>query len=221
MRRNSWLVNTFNSLCSVNTAALWRTLREPGAVRSTKRHRYCRATDWACVTRYVVTTLHDWRKRLKYGTRNMWWWRRRGSTERHCEDCRKANGPEFPSRCPANPSDKVILENGKSAGFWRGKPGDKLTVLGGQQRKSIGQLLHLGGILISIIAGAALWWNFDGKFGARAWEARNNVEFAHELNVFCTAKKNHRRTRHCWPVAGTSGFILTSSQQYDVQGLEL
>jgi len=43
-----------------------------------------------------------------------------------------------------------------------------LTVLGARQRKILGQQLHLGGILIRIIAGAALWQNFEGKVGARA-----------------------------------------------------
>jgi hypothetical protein len=63
-------------------------------------------------------------------------------------------------------------------GFWKGKPGDELTVLGERQRKIIEQQLHLGGILVRVIAGAVLWQNFEGKVGARAWGAGNCVEFA-------------------------------------------
>lgn len=224
MRRNSWLINGLNRVSVLTTQLLSDVgcanqvqlgIRKITGVVGTQTGPANRGTP--------VTTLHIWRKRQKYGIRNRRRWRKRGSTEGNWQDCRKADKStslNFLVDALLILLVKLHRRLDKTLDFEGANLVTSWQFWVGSREKSIGQLLHLGGILVCLIAGAALWRNFDGNFAARAREARNNVEFAHELNVFCMDETNHGRPRYCWPLAGPPVFIPNSSQQSGVQGLE-
>jgi hypothetical protein len=54
-------------------------------------------------------------------------------------------------------------------------------------------------------------WCYDWE--SSMWSMQWNVEFGYQLNIGSRTKENHGKSWSSWPVAGPSGYKLTSSQQ--------
>jgi hypothetical protein len=68
-------------------------------------------------------------------------------------------------------------------------------------------------IRIGILRRNSLCYHWKGWM----WCMQCNVEYGYQLSIFFGTKENHGKPWSSWPVAGPSGYKLTSSQQSGIK----